>query len=63
MEKIIKNYSYSLTKNGDLDIFIVDLNGNEFCVARISGCKKMRDFELGNLALEILEENNYVLEI
>ena len=57
---IIKNYSYSL--NGDdLTIFVEDMNGNEFSLATISGCKGYNDTKCMELCEEIIEENGHEL--
>ena len=57
---IIKNYSYSL--NGDdLTIFVEDMNGNEFSLATISGCKGYNNTKCMELCEEIIDEMGYEL--
>lgn len=56
----IKNYSYSVVADM-LQVFIVDMNDNEFVLATICDCDNMFDYELDNLAQEIIEENKYIL--
>ena len=60
MQKI-KSYSYSLWNNM-LEVFIIDEKDNEFILATISDCDNINDYELDNLAQEIIEENGYYLE-
>lgn len=62
--KKIKNYSYSLhgvKYSMSMDIFVTDMNDNEFIVATISDIGIKTNTELDNLALEILEELDYIL--
>jgi hypothetical protein len=56
----IKNYSYCVI-NDMLQVFITDMNDNEFVLATICDCDNMFDYELNNLALEILDEHDYIL--
>ena len=56
----IKSYSYSIVDDM-LQVFIVDMNDNEFILATICDCDNMFDYELDNLAQEIIEENDYIL--
>lgn len=56
----IKNYSYTLTADV-LQVFITDMNDNEFILATITNCDNMFDYELDNLAQELIEEHNYIL--
>lgn len=51
----IKDYSYIL--NDDvLDIFITDEQDKTYCVASLSGCENLEDWELNNLAINIIED-------
>ena len=58
--KVIKSYSYSLN-NDILEIYITDLDNNEFLLATLCDCDNMADWELDNLAQEILEEKEYYI--
>lgn len=58
IKKQIKDYSYSLWNN-ILEIWVKDLNDNEFIVATVVDCENMEDYKLNNLALEILENLDY----
>ena len=58
IKKRIKNYSYCLFDD-ILQIWVIDLNNNEFIVATIHDCRDMNDFELDILTLETLENLNY----
>ena len=56
----IKNYSYTVIADV-LQVFITDMNDNEFIPATIANCDNMFDYELDNLAQELIEEHNYIL--
>lgn len=56
----IKNYSYTLIADV-LQVFITDMDNNEFILATIANCDNMFDYELDNLAQELIEEHNYIL--
>lgn len=58
IKKQIKDYSYSLWSN-ILEIWVKDLNDNEFVVATVVDCENMKDYKLNNLVLEILENLDY----
>lgn len=60
--KSIKNYSWSVNGNGELEIYVVDEYGNESLLAAVSDCAGMSDTELDNLAQEVIEENGYIVE-
>ena len=59
--KKIKQYSWALNDNGDLDIFIIDDEGEQI-LATISDCADKSEEELDALAQEIIEEDGYVFE-
>ena len=58
--KMIKNYSYCLNDD-TLEIYIIDMDDNEFLLATLCDCGNMDDYELDNLAQEILEEEGYYI--
>lgn len=59
--KKFKNYSWYLNKEKILEIYITDLQDNEFIVATLVECDNMQDFELDNIAQETLENLEYEL--
>lgn len=59
--KPIQSYSYSLW-NDILEIFVVDMDGNEFMLATLCDCEDLEDFELNNLALVTIEEMGYEIK-
>lgn len=59
--KPIKDYSYSLW-NDILEIYIVDMNDNEFLLATLCECEDVEDYKLNNLALETIQNMGYEIK-
>ena len=57
--KKIKSYSYYLTFDGTLIIYVRDMSGTEYSVAEISNVKEGTENEM---ALEVLKELGYEIQ-
>lgn len=59
MEKLIKDWSYSIDDYGEMTVYVEDMEGHEYSVATLSDCEEEAAEEI---AEEVLAELGYQLK-